>query len=199
MDMVWHNDEGINSTFVILCEIIQTINDIILVNKNNFKAIRINDPIELKQIYSELGSNLNPILTQIAKTKKVLFLEGNDYTLISKFARILKFDQVANRTGFSVVSIDNLSEDKIAIYIDSLKKTINADITCSVIYSIAHRTESEIHNIKINSKDSFHFVDFITIPEKQLNRTIEYKLEVVPDEIIRIIKKIDEFRQIEYL
>lgn len=175
------------------------INDIILVNKNNLKAIRINDPIELKQIYSELGSNLNPILTQIAKTKKVLFLEGNDYTLISKFARILKFDQVANRTGFSVVSIDNLSEDKIAIYIDSLKKTINADITCSVIYSIAHRTESEIHNIKINSKDSFNFVDFITIPEKQLNRTIEYKLEVVPDEIIRIIKKIDDFRQIEYL
>jgi energy-coupling factor transporter ATP-binding protein EcfA2 len=175
------------------------INDIILINKNNLKAIRINDPIELKQIYSELGSNLNPILTQIAKTKKVLFLEGNDYTLISKFARILKFDQVANRTGFSVVSIDNLSEDKIAIYIDSFKKTINADITCSVIYSIAHRTESEIHNIKINSKDSFNFVDFIAIPEKQLNRAIEYKLEVIPDEIIRIIKKIDDFRQIEYL
>ncbi len=175
------------------------INDIILVNKNNKKAIRINDPIELKQIYSELGSNLNPILTQIAKTKKVLFLEGNDYTLISKFARLLNFDQVANRTGFSVVSIDNLSEDKINVYIDSLKKTINSDITCSVIYSIAHRSESEINNIKINSKDNFYFVDFITIPEKQLNRTIEYKLQVVPDEIIRIINKIDEFRLYDWV
>ena len=175
------------------------INDIILVNKNNPKAIRINDPIELKQIYSELGSNLNPILTQIAKTKKVLFLEGNDYTLISKFARVLKFDQVANRTGFSVVSIDNLSEEKINIYIDSLKKTINSDIICSVIYSIAHRSDSEINNIKINSKDNFYFVDFISIPEKQLNRAIEYKLEIVPDEIIRIINQIDEFRKIDFI
>lgn len=175
------------------------INDIILVHKNNPKAIRIQDPIELKQIYSELGSNLNPILTQIAKTKKVLFLEGNDYTLISKFARLLKFDQVANRTGFSVVSIDSLSEDKINIYIDSLKKTINSDIICSVIYSIAHRSDSEINNIRINSKDNFNFVDFITIPEKQLNRAIEYKLEIVPDEIIRIVKQIDEFRQVDFI
>jgi predicted ATPase len=175
------------------------INDIILVHKNNPKAIRIQDPIELKQIYSELGSNLNPILTQIAKTKKVLFLEGNDYTLISKFARLLKFDQVANRTGFSVVSIDSLSEDKINIYIDSLKKTINSDIICSVIYSIAHRSDSEINNIRINSKDNFYFVDFITIPEKHLNRAIEYKLDIVPDEIIRIVKQIDEFRQVDFI
>jgi energy-coupling factor transporter ATP-binding protein EcfA2 len=174
------------------------INDIILVNKNNINAVRIKDPIELKLIYSELGSNLNPILTQIAKTRKVLFLEGNDYTLISKFARFLKFDQVANRTGFSVVSIDNLSEDKINIYIDSFKKTINSDLICSVIYSIAHRSESEINNIKLNSKDNFYFVEFITIPEKQLNRTIEFKLEVVPEEIVRIVNKIENFRLLEY-
>ncbi len=174
------------------------INDIILVNKNNINAVRIKDPVELKLIYSELGSNLNPILTQIAKTKKVLFLEGNDYTLISKFARFLKFDQVANRTGFSVVSIDNLSEDKINIYIDSFKKTINSDLICSVIYSIAHRSESEINNINLNSKDNFYFVDFITIPEKQLNRTIEFKLEFVPDEIVRIVNKIENFRLLEY-
>lgn len=175
------------------------INDIILINKNNSNAVRINDPIELKQIYLELGSNLNPILTQIAKTRKVLFLEGNDYTLISKFARLLKFDQVANRAGFSVVSIDNLTEDKINIYIDSLKKTINSNIICSVIYSSANRSEFEINNIIINSKDDFYFLDFITIPEKQLNRSIEFKLDVVPDEIERIVNKIEEFRQFDFL
>ena len=29
-----------------------------------------------------LGSNLNPILTQLAKTKRVLFVEGKDFQIL---------------------------------------------------------------------------------------------------------------------
>ena len=58
------------------------INDIILINKKNDGSIRINDNIELIEIYKELGSNLNPTITQIAKTRKVIFIEDKDFLKI---------------------------------------------------------------------------------------------------------------------
>lgn len=63
------------------------LNDILVVNKSVKSAKRIRDPSELQRIFHALGSNLNPILTQIAKTKRVLFVEGKDFSILSKLAR----------------------------------------------------------------------------------------------------------------
>lgn len=40
--------------------------DIVLVTKSRPNARRIRDPAQLKDIFRTLGSNLNPILTQVA-------------------------------------------------------------------------------------------------------------------------------------
>ncbi|SEL64308.1 Predicted ATPase [Chitinophaga rupis] len=55
------------------------LNDILLVNKANKSAKRIKDPAQLRDIFQVLGSNLNPVLTQIAKSRRVLFVEGKDF------------------------------------------------------------------------------------------------------------------------
>jgi energy-coupling factor transporter ATP-binding protein EcfA2 len=60
------------------------INDILVINKNQSSAKRISNPSQLQKIFSILGSNLNPILTQVAKTKKVLFVEGKDFQIFFK-------------------------------------------------------------------------------------------------------------------
>ena len=50
--------------------------DIVLISKRNKSGKRIADPSQLTVIFRALGSNLNPILTQISKCKRVLFVEG---------------------------------------------------------------------------------------------------------------------------
>jgi hypothetical protein len=43
--------------------------DIVLINKRRKSGKRISHPSELGDVFNTLGSNLNPILTQIAKTR----------------------------------------------------------------------------------------------------------------------------------
>ncbi len=57
------------------------------VNKKNRSAQRVKDISQLKRLFSTLGSNLNPTLTQLAKTRRVVFVEGLDFQILSVFAR----------------------------------------------------------------------------------------------------------------
>jgi len=63
--------------------------DIVLINKSRRSAHRIHNPSQLEQVFKVLGSNLNPILTQLAKTRRAVFVEGKDFQILSKFARKL--------------------------------------------------------------------------------------------------------------
>jgi hypothetical protein len=71
--------------------------DLVLVNKQRRAAKRIQHPSQLQEVFAVLGSNLNPILTQLAKTRRVVFVEGKDFQILGKFARKLGFDGVSSR------------------------------------------------------------------------------------------------------
>ena len=74
-------------------EIISEVDaDVLLnINKRFRSARRIKNTQELQQVFSVLGSNLNPTLTQLAKTKRVVFVEGKDFQIIARFARKLGY------------------------------------------------------------------------------------------------------------
>src|SRR5947207_5085354 len=77
--------------------------DIVLINKQRNSGRRIKNPSQLEEVFSILGSNLNPILTQLAKSRRVVFVEGQDFQLLSKFALRLDYSVVGNRSQFAVV------------------------------------------------------------------------------------------------
>lgn len=122
------------------------LNDIVIINKSNKSAKRIKDPSQLREIFQVLGSNLNPVLTQIAKSKRVLFVEGKDFIVFSKFARILGFDQVANRGDFAVVPVEGFNPTKLRAFKEGIEKTIGLKILSSVIFDKDYRSESEIED-----------------------------------------------------
>ncbi len=122
------------------------LNDIVIINKSNNSAKRIKDPSQLREIFQVLGSNLNPVLTQIAKSKRVLFVEGKDFIVFSKFARILGFDQVANRGDFAVVPVEGFNPTKLRAFKEGIEKTIGLKILSSVIFDKDYRSESEIED-----------------------------------------------------
>ncbi len=51
------------------------------VNKRFRSARHVRDSKELQEVFQILGSNLNPILTQLAKTRRVVFVEGKDFQI----------------------------------------------------------------------------------------------------------------------
>lgn len=98
--------------------------DIVLINKEKTSGRRIKQPSQLGEVFSILGSNLNPVLTQLAKTKRVVFVEGQDFQIIAKFAHKLGSTQVGNRSDFAVVSVDGFNPERIK----SLKKGMEATL-----------------------------------------------------------------------
>lgn len=126
------------------------LNDILIINKSNQSAKRIKDPSQLREIFQVLGSNLNPVLTQIAKSKRVLFVEGKDFIVLSKFARLLGYDQVANRTDFAVVPIEGFNPTRLRAFKEGIEKTIGSKILSAVIFDKDFRSDDEV---KVEKED----------------------------------------------
>jgi len=87
--------------------------DIVLVNKKRQRSKRIKHPSELAEVFAALGSNLNPILTQLAKTKRAVFVEGKDFQILAKLARKLGVTRVANRSDFAVIPVDGFNPERV--------------------------------------------------------------------------------------
>jgi hypothetical protein len=98
--------------------------DIILINKKKQSAKRLKTPSQLIDIFSALGSIINPTLTQLAKTRRVVFVEGNDFQVVSKFAGKLHVSGVANRSLFAVVASEGFNPDKIRTLKAGMEATI---------------------------------------------------------------------------
>lgn len=117
--------------------------DLLVINKKYQSGKRIKDPSQLQHVFGILGSNLNPILTQLAKTKRALFVEGKDFQILSRFARRLKRDQVANRTDFAVIPVEGFNPDKVRDLTQGIEKTLGTKIVAGVIFDRDYRSWKE--------------------------------------------------------
>jgi len=121
--------------------------DIILINKKKSRARRIKHPSELGEIFSILGSNLNPILTQLAKTRRVIFVEGKDFQVISRFAKKLAFNDVGNRADFAVVPVDGFNPERAKNLKKGMETTLGGVISAAVILDRDYRSQEECEEI----------------------------------------------------
>jgi len=117
--------------------------DIVLINKQRSSARRIKQPAQLEEVFSILGSNLNPILTQLAKTRRVVFVEGQDFQLLSKFAHKLGNIQVGNRSDFAVVPVDGFNPERIRNLKGGMEETLGGSVLAAAILDKDYRSEKE--------------------------------------------------------
>lgn len=122
--------------------------NLLYVNKKNTSAHRVKDVSQLKRLFSALGSNLNPTLTQLAKTKRVVFVEGLDFQILSTFARILGNQKVANRADFAVVQTEGFNPRRAVDLASGIDVTIGSRVLRAVILDRDYRSEAEIEEVR---------------------------------------------------
>jgi energy-coupling factor transporter ATP-binding protein EcfA2 len=118
-------------------------NDIVLIDKRRRSGRRIRDPSQLGEVFEVLGSNLNPILTQLAKTRRALFLEGKDFQILGRFARKLGFDAVANRRDFAVVPVEGFNPERIRNLKLGMEETLGRPIAAAAVMDKDYRSDGE--------------------------------------------------------
>ncbi len=122
--------------------------EIIIVNKKRTHAQRVKNTSQLSNVFSSLGSNLNPILTQLAKTKRALFVEGKDYQIIGKFASKLGYTEVGNRSSFAVIPVEGFNPERAKNIKLGMEMTLGTDISSAVVFDRDYRSNLECEAIK---------------------------------------------------
>lgn len=132
--------------------------DIVLVDKRRSSARRIKDPGELSTVFSVLGSSLNPILTQLAKTRRAVFVEGKDFQVLGKFARKLNLGDVANRSKFAVLPIEGFNPDRIRSLKRGIETTLGGIVSAAAILDKDYRSRDECATVTTQCQDSCNLV-----------------------------------------
>ena len=138
--------------------------DILLVDKRRRAARRIWHPSELQQVFATLGSNLNPILTQLVKTRRVIFVEGKDFQILGRFARKLGFDNVGSRSEFAVVPIEGFNPDRIRSLKSGIETALGGRVLAAAVLDRDYRSEGERRAISDACRG---FCDYVTIYERK--------------------------------
>jgi energy-coupling factor transporter ATP-binding protein EcfA2 len=160
--------------------------DLLVINKKAASARRIKDPAQLQTVFGALGSNLNPTLTQLAKSRRALFVEGRDFQILGAFARRLTKTAVANRTDFAVILSEGFNPAKVKDLGEGMEMTLGAKVLKAVIFDRDFRSEPEV--IEVSS----YLLKFAALVRIHSRKELEnYLLE--PGPIDRAIhKQIDE-------
>ena len=122
--------------------------EIVLIDKSSTSAKRIKDPTQLTEVFLSLGSNLNPILTQLAKSRCVVFLEGKDFQVFSKFARKLNLTDLSNRAKFAVIPIKGFNPDRARSLKKGIEIALGVAVRAAVVLDRDFRSELECNAIK---------------------------------------------------
>ncbi|WP_292548391.1 AAA family ATPase [Mesorhizobium sp.] len=122
--------------------------DIVVINKKRRQAQRVKNPSQLGDVFSSLGSNLNPILTQLAKTRRALFVEGKDFQILGKFASKLGFAEVGNRGNFAVIPVEGFNPERAKNIKAGMELTLGGKIASAIVFDRDYRSEDECTAIK---------------------------------------------------
>lgn len=140
--------------------------DIVLINKRRNSARRLKQPSQLKEVFKILGSNLNPILTQLAKTRRAIFVEGSDFQILSKFARKIGLTKVANRSEFAVIPVEACSPERIRSLKTGIEATLGGSIAAGAIFDRDYRCSAECESI---TKECLAFCELVEVhPLKEI-------------------------------
>ena len=117
--------------------------DLLIVNKKTLSAKRIKDPSQLQNVFGVLGSNLNPTLTQLAKSRRAVFVEGKDFQILSAFARKLGKQELANRSDFAVIPVEGFNPQKVNDFSKGMELTLGGKLLKAVIFDRDYRSKDE--------------------------------------------------------
>ena len=137
------------------------ISDIVLVDKKSRSARRLKNPSQLGEVFTALGSTANPILTQLAKTRKAVFVEGKDFRIIAAFARKLGNKSVSNRQGFAVVEVGGFNPDRIKSLKKGMETTLESGILAAAVLDRDYRWDEECKEITSRCKEFCQYVKIL--------------------------------------
>jgi energy-coupling factor transporter ATP-binding protein EcfA2 len=135
--------------------------EILVIDKSARSAKRLKNMNQVQDAIEYLGSSQNITLTQLARTRMVLFVEGTDFKLLGQFARILELPRVANQSNFTVLPTEGFSHwPKLQALQWGFEKATGQNLTLGAVFDRDYRCDEHIDEITKDLSHSFALVHF---------------------------------------
>lgn len=160
-------------------------NELVLVSKIHKSAKRLRDPTQVADVLKALGSSVNPVLTQLAKTRRAVFVEGKDFQVIGRFAHRLSEAGVGNRRDFAVIPVEGFNPERVKNLISGIETTLGLPIRCAIVLDGDFRCSEEREALRAaGSKfaaysiihDRNEIENFLLVPSA-IDRALQRRLE----------------------
>ena len=124
--------------------------EILLVDKNKRSAQRLNDIQGVQQAIDNIGSIQNVLLTELARNRRILFVEGTrDYKIIRRFAKNLGYDKLASGSGLTPFESGGFdSWQKVQGLAWGLREAIGTDVKIATVYDRDYRCDDECKKLE---------------------------------------------------
>lgn len=163
--------------------------ELLLVQKGKQAAQRLKDVEGMQLALDSIGSAQNVTLAHLARTKRILFVEGHDdFKTLRRFAKVLGLDGLS--TGNDVTAFESggfTSWEKVKSFAWGAKRTIDSRLKIFAVYDRDYFCDEEIANISIElgkeltgshilaKKEMENFLLDVDVLERVLQKQLEQK------------------------
>lgn len=123
--------------------------ELVLVQKGKLVAQRLRDVEGMQLALDSIGSAQNVTLAHLARTKKIVFVEGyDDFKTLRRFSKVLGFDELSTGNDLTAFESGGFgSWEKIKAFAWGARRTIDANIRIYAIYDRDYFCEEEVAQI----------------------------------------------------
>lgn len=119
--------------------------ELMLVEKERRSAQRLRRPDQVQSALDYLGSAQNMTLTQLARSRHLLFVEGTDFKLLRLFARCLGLAELSNGFGLVPIPIDGFGNiHRISPMIEGIEAAVGRRMARAGVFDRDYRCNEEI-------------------------------------------------------
>ncbi|MFY0529522.1 ATP-dependent nuclease [Archangium gephyra] len=134
-------------------------NELLLINKRFKSAHRVSDADGVQKVLEAVGSIQNPTLTHLARTRRVLFVEGEDFRILRRFARRLGLGELSNGNDLTVVPIGGFANwEKVVGVGWGIGRTLGRPLSLSIVLDRDYRADAEIEDVRVKLAAHLQFV-----------------------------------------
>lgn len=158
--------------------------EIVLIDKSKRAGERLQDVDSVQAAMDLIGSVQNITLTQLARNRKLLFVEGiDDFKIIRRFARQLGFIELSSGSGLTPIESEGFSSwERLPSFVWGIEKAFKSALRISAIFDRDYWCEEEILAIHLELAKNLQFAHI------HARKEIENYL-LVPEVLERAFKK----------
>ena len=180
-------------------------NDILVIDKTQRSAKRVRSPEGIQTTLGSLGSIHTATMTNIAQTRRVLYIEGEDFQILRRFARRLGLSELGSGVGIAPFPLGGFpSIPRLKAVTLGVSESIGGSMLFGGIFDRDFRPDEEIDELLKSFSRELHFAvilerkeieNYLLVPsvlDKTLARLLEDRARR-SGEVASVRRPISEF------